>query len=305
MNSEDYFNKINRELSVLQFEIKNRGSLNLRDINIHSEFLFCKLLNMIFGYNLEAKSSSDTKAVAIDLYDDKLKVAVQVTSTPEFDKISKTTDKFISNQLHKEYKKLIILVLSKKKKYRKGFYPDAGDFQLDLTEDIWDIERILQKIRDLNDAKKLRDIHDFLNSEFGKNGDVYKSRDEITEKFKRISKIGRNWFRTIGDDKIERTEVKEAIEFINQEARSILITAPPGSGKTCVLLDIAEYVESEDKYSLLFIKDEKSIREYKIISSEASIVSMCKKLSASKRLVIIIDSLDVLSLTNDGKIFLI
>ncbi|WML85558.1 SMEK domain-containing protein [Thiothrix subterranea] len=113
MNSEDYFNKINRELSVLQFEIKNRGSLNLRDINIHSEFLFCKLLNMIFGYNLEAKSSSDTKAVAIDLYDDKLKVAVQVTSTPEFDKISKTTDKFISNQLHKEYKKLIILVYAR------------------------------------------------------------------------------------------------------------------------------------------------------------------------------------------------
>jgi primosomal protein N' len=259
MNSEDYFNKINRELSILQLEVKNRGSLNLTDININCEFLFCKILNIVFDYNLKAKSSFDAKAVAIDLYDDELKVAVQVTSTPKFDKISKTTDKFIKNQLHKKYKKLIVLILSEKKQYKKSFYPDAGDFQLDLKQDVLDIKRILQEIRSLN-VSKLRDIHDFLDSEFSKNGGLYKSRDEITEEFKRISKIGRNCLRTIGDDKIERTEVKEAIEFINKETRSILITAPPGSGKTCLLLDIVEYVESENKYSLLFIKDEQSIR---------------------------------------------
>ena len=72
-----------------------------------------------------------------------------------------------------------------------------------------------------------------------------RSEAEILDTFRRASNIGRQWLRTIAGEKITRPELRQLITLIEQQKRSILLTDRPGSGKTCVLLDLAEYIEQQ------------------------------------------------------------
>lgn len=68
---------------------------------------------------------------------------------------------------------------------------------------------------------------------------------EILAGFKQASSIGRKWLRTIDGKAIPRSELPKVIELIEQGSRTLLLTDRPGSGKTCFLLDIADYIERE------------------------------------------------------------
>jgi hypothetical protein len=78
---------------------------------------------------------------------------------------------------------------------------------------------------------------------------------EILSAFQMSSSIGRHWLRTIDGEKIPRVELPQIIELIEQGNRTILLTDRPGSGKTCLLLDLADELQkAESPYGFLFIK---------------------------------------------------
>ncbi|BCL39679.1 NACHT domain-containing protein [Nostoc sp. MS1] len=137
---------------------------------------------------------------------------------------------------------------------------------------------------------------------------------EILATFRQASKIGREWLRTIDDETICRSELSHLIELIEQGYKSILLTDCPGSGKTCLLLDLAKYIEDEKEpiWGLLFIKGDfftKLQTEQDLVNRglPEDIVGQCARLADYRRVIVIIDSLDVLSLSRQHdalKIFL-
>ncbi|TKG97196.1 ATP-binding protein [Puteibacter caeruleilacunae] len=127
------------------------------------------------------------------------------------------------------------------------------------------------------------------------------SEEEIINQFQRTSAIGRNdWKRTIVGKKIRREELGDVLKHIQDRKSTILVQDRPGSGKTCLLLDLADAIEGDNERQLLFIKGD---RFTKMTSSDSflpnEIVESCGLLSYSSHVVVVIDSLDVLSCQRD------
>jgi hypothetical protein len=141
--------------------------MNLTDLNLHAEDFCCELLNSALGYKLRNINAINPNASSIDLAgeDDKgTMLAIQVTSTSDITKTRETVDKFIANNLHKQYSRLIILNLIKTKKHREPWIGQAGIYQLNTRTDIWDIHELNRKIQH-QDSANLQKIADFLQTE--------------------------------------------------------------------------------------------------------------------------------------------
>ena len=172
INKETYIKEIAHSLSLLSEEVKMLNAANLYDINIIAEDFFPQLLNLIYGYELKNINIIDKNAPAIDLFDKKNKISVQVTSDNDSKKIKHTIKEFIDNKLYKEYKRLIVLIITNKRKYSADFDTD-GKFVFDKKKDIWDKDDLIKKIREL-ETEKIKEISNYLSTEL--NDKLYKAK---------------------------------------------------------------------------------------------------------------------------------
>ncbi|MBE0427294.1 MAG: ATP-binding protein [Nitrospirae bacterium] len=128
---------------------------------------------------------------------------------------------------------------------------------------------------------------------------------DLIKQFKIASQIGRNYDSTIGGRKIYRDEVLHILDFVRQGRKSILVTGKKGCGKTWVLLELAAQLDHSSSYGLLFIKGD----QFDDIVSEEQLMKrldfeykpsiLVSRLSEYRHVVVIIDSLDALSLARD------
>ncbi|GAC1598731.1 MAG: hypothetical protein NVS3B19_20860 [Ginsengibacter sp.] len=89
--------------------------MNLYDINIHAENALIPILNAVFDIKLQNANSLHKKNYpSIDLIDDENKVAFQVTSTANLEKVKTTLIKFGENNLQSNYETLYIYILTQK-----------------------------------------------------------------------------------------------------------------------------------------------------------------------------------------------
>ncbi|MFC0226318.1 SMEK domain-containing protein [Serratia aquatilis] len=154
-----YMEKITNKLAVLAHKVELQTSLNLTDINIHAEFFFCELLNLVFDLSLVNANTIKANAKAIDLIDFDNRFAIQVTSTSDFKKIKHTIDGFISTDNINKIDRLVVLMLTKKKKYHAKTY--GSNFTISIKDDIWDYTDIIKAINALM-IDKIKKIHDYL-----------------------------------------------------------------------------------------------------------------------------------------------
>lgn len=130
----------------------------------------------------------------------------------------------------------------------------------------------------------------------------FRKEAEIIENFSKASIIGRHdIIRSIGGKHIQRPEVDTIIELIQKQSRTILLTSGPGTGKTCVILDLADRIESILGLGLLFIKGDRFAglsRESDLVAEglPEDIAGQCARLAEKRQVIVLIDSLDVLSL---------
>lgn len=252
MNREIYLKKISDSLGLLKMVVELRSSINFYDINIVAEDFFVGLLNLVYGFELQNINFLERNAAAIDLFDTKNKLAIQVTSDNDSGKIKHTLKEFVEKECYKEYDRLIILILTNKKSYTTNFDTEEK-FNFDKKKDIWDIEKIYKDIRNL-DLQKLKDINDYLSSEFdekyyigkrtqsseidtiidlieylSQNKDVKKHQETISDPNFKIYKRFREFANTIITEYTTLKSVYgEAIEEINKslgidEAQDIII----------------------------------------------------------------------------------
>ena len=121
INKEFYLKNIAEDLALLSREVSILNAVNLYDINIIAEDFFPGLLNLIYGYELKNANHLEKNAPAIDLVDAKNRIAIQVTSDNSSTKIKHTIEEFNKNQAYQLYDRLVVLILTQKKKYYSNF----------------------------------------------------------------------------------------------------------------------------------------------------------------------------------------
>jgi len=164
MNRSSLITAIAHYLSHLVTSVRLLNSLNLQDYNIHAENFFRDFLNLALSYELKNINIVERNASAIDLGDEAQRIAIQVTSTPQLEKIKYTHAGFVKGQLNSKYDRLVILIIGEKKAYREASLGGNGTLELSLTNDIWGIADLLRKIGDLP-LRKLELCLDFLRAE--------------------------------------------------------------------------------------------------------------------------------------------
>ena len=163
MNKEVYLKNIAENLALLSREVSILNAVNLYDINIIAEDFLPGLLNLIYGYELKNANHLEKNAPAIDLIDQKNRIAVQVTSDNSSTKIKHTIEEFNKSQAYHLYDRLVVLILTQKKKYSSNF-DTQGLFSFEKARDIWDVEKLIKDIRELETAQ-IKNVSDYLSEE--------------------------------------------------------------------------------------------------------------------------------------------
>lgn len=125
--------------------------------------------------------------------------------------------------------------------------------------------------------------------------------EDILDAFESGSQFGRSWKDTIDGEHIPRQKVDEILELIEKGKSSVLVEGRPGSGKTCVLLDLVDRIEEESDLVRLFIKGDRftGVSSLSDLAEEGlpeDIPGQCARLAQEQQVVVILDALDVLSL---------
>ena len=135
----------------IEGEIRKQNRRGLRDINVALEDLMCDLLNLTYDYELENLNREKMNYPGIDLGDRYNRVAVQITSESDREKIEKTIAMFDKLGYRQEYDRHIIMILGKKKNYKKEFR--AKTFSFSADKDIVDMDQLLRDIDTCNTSK--------------------------------------------------------------------------------------------------------------------------------------------------------
>lgn len=134
---------------------------------------------------------------------------------------------------------------------------------------------------------------------------------EVRASFKSTSAIGRSWRRDIGGERISSPMVSELFAAIEAKHRSILLTGLPGSGKTCVMLALQEELErlAKTRSDLLplFIQsrefaDTITAQDRQAQGLPEQWVEKVARMAEDAHAVVVIDSLDVLSIAREHSV---
>lgn len=134
---------------------------------------------------------------------------------------------------------------------------------------------------------------------------------EARKSFASTSSIGREWRRDIAGTRVPNHLKERILEAILAKEKSILITGSPGSGKTCLMIDLQESLENLAKTKLDLLPIYIQAREYAdIVDSQErqskgldkDWVDKVARLADEAHVVVLIDSLDVLSIAREQKV---
>lgn len=172
MNRQETLFRISQLLSRFTEQVKILNSNGEFSINIHAENILINILNTIYTCNLKNVNYEENKIYpSIDLRDYDKRIAIQVTSTSNLDKIKHTLSEFISNELYKDFDTLYIYIITEKqKKYKQSSIDEIiGDKIRFTTEYILDKTDLYKILNVQNDDQKIINVCKLLETQFADN----------------------------------------------------------------------------------------------------------------------------------------
>ncbi len=133
----------------------------------------------------------------------------------------------------------------------------------------------------------------------------------VKSSFARTSAIGRSWKRDIAEKQLPISVLNNLLTAIDKKHKSILLTGLPGSGKTCVMLSLQDELERrariDPSITPLFIQsrefaDFATAEERNAQGLPDQWVEYAARLAENTHVVVVIDSLDVLSIAREHKV---
>lgn len=134
---------------------------------------------------------------------------------------------------------------------------------------------------------------------------------EVRLSFSGTSAIGRSWRRDIAGQRISRPVMNELLAAIDAKKPAILLTGMPGSGKTCVMLALQEALEQRAQTRSdivpLFIQsrefaDLATSQDRQAQGLSEQWVEKSARMAEDAHVVVVMDSLDVLSIARDHRV---
>lgn len=231
-----------RYLAIWMTNIGLDNDQGLTDINSDAEDFCCGLLSIVLEAKLQNLNLLQMNFPAIDLADKNRRICVQVTSSTDAEKITHTLECFFAHELEKDYDQLIVMILSKKKKYRTEF-PQKEGFSFNPVRDVWDIQKLLTQITGLT-MPMLERVDDYLKEQFGDLDELAPSIDLPV-----LSALDDNSF--WGRD-AELTEIARRFE---QNEKLLILSGLGGMGKTELAVRFALTRWSGESYFVYFTKN--------------------------------------------------
>lgn len=172
MNQLETLFRISQLLSRFTEQVKILNSNGEFSINIHAENILINILNIIYDCRLKNVNYEEGKTYpSIDLRDYDKRLAIQVTSTSNLDKIKNTLSGFISNDLYKNFDTLYIYIITEKqKKYKQSSIDEIIENKIRFTtECIIDKTDLYKMLNAQNDIQKITDVCKLLEKQFADN----------------------------------------------------------------------------------------------------------------------------------------
>jgi len=171
MNLLESRNRINNLMSSFVTQVKGATAMGQTDINRISETVLIPLFAEVYGYkNLRNLNTTEgANYPGIDLGDEIARVAFQITSTSDNDKVKDTLRKFADYELYKKYDRLIIYILTERQRsYSNAAYKAIiqGRFAFDADKDVLDYRSILGETAAFQ-IDKARRVQNILEANFG------------------------------------------------------------------------------------------------------------------------------------------
>ncbi|NJO01581.1 MAG: SMEK domain-containing protein [Bacteroidia bacterium] len=165
MNRTHYFNYIEEKISALATRIKERGKLNILDLNIHAENFYAHFFNKLYDWNLINSNITRSNFEAIDLVDNNNKLIVQVSATCTKRKLEGCLMKE-NIQNYSKYTFKFISITKNTDKLRLKNYNNPYNITFNPQVDIIDANTILNNLLSLEISRQ-KDIYNFIKQELG------------------------------------------------------------------------------------------------------------------------------------------
>jgi hypothetical protein len=115
MRQLDLLNEFRELVSQLRTEVEAASAMQLYDTHKIAEEVVLGLFRELYGLSELRNLNADQKNFpGFDLADDNKRVAIQVTATPNIDKVKSTLETFVRDRLFDRYDKLIVYILTRK-----------------------------------------------------------------------------------------------------------------------------------------------------------------------------------------------
>lgn len=209
MNRSNYFNYIEEKLNTLSYRIKNRGKINLLDLNIYSETFFAELVSLLLKYVLKNINSMKQNTEGIDLIDDKNKIIAQVSSTCSKQKIESSLAKKIFED-YPGFRFKFIAIVGDADKLRSNTFRNPHKATFSPADDIYDMKSLLNIVLNLQ-VKEQRELYEFLRDELGNTIDMVKIDTNLASFINILSKEDLTGI--ISSHEINSFEILRKIEF--------------------------------------------------------------------------------------------
>lgn len=213
MNRDFYFDYITEKIELLCSRIKSMGKLNILSLNIHAEFFYRDLCNLIYQLSLENANMEEQNIAAIDLIDKHNKILIQVSSTCTKQKINDTLSKDQLIEYKKQGYTLKFLFFQDAKNLRNKDFENRYDIKFDPQKDILDKEIILKEILE-SEVNKLKDIFELIKNELGETPDPTKITTNLAELINLLSEENLG---TTGENNLHEYNIDSKISFNNLE----------------------------------------------------------------------------------------
>lgn len=144
MKHLDLINEFRELLGQLRKEVESASAMQLYDTHKIAEQVICGVMRELYSLShLRNLNSEQSNFPGIDLADDVARIAVQVTATTDLAKIKSTLETFLGHELHKNYDRVIVYVLTKKQSSYSQSAIDTitdGHFSFSATADVIDYQ---------------------------------------------------------------------------------------------------------------------------------------------------------------------
>lgn len=186
MNRDFYFSYISEKIELLSHRIKSMGKLNILNLNIHAEFFYRDLCNLVYGLNFQNANVEKQNIAAIDLLDENKKILIQVSSTCTKEKINSTLSKDNLREYKKQGYSLKFIFFTDAKNLRTKVFENKSNIQFNPVTDILDKDTILNDILECS-VDKQREIYELVKNELGEKPNPTKISSNLADLIKTLS----------------------------------------------------------------------------------------------------------------------